>query len=130
MKPIVGRCWRGWLCRDNRLQILFKLRDIALQHIPNHAEIYSPYHEMDITQFVDEIDRLYRMVHPETNLRRIRERFGISQGDLASISGVSVRTIQEFEQLRKNINKAQLDTVYPLAQALCTTIESLVERVP
>ena len=92
--------------------------------------MYSPYHEMDISQFVDEIDRLYRAVHPETNLRRMRECFGISQGDLASISGVSVRTIQEFEQRRKDINKAQLDTVYPLAQALCTTIESLVERVP
>ena len=112
------------------------LRGLAFAEIDLIAPIkavvgmYSPYHEMDITQFVDEIDRLYRAVHPETNLRRMRERFGISQGDLASISGVSVRTIQEFEQRRKNINKAQLDTVYPLAQALCTTIESLVERVP
>lgn len=92
--------------------------------------LYSPYHEMDISKFVDEIDRRYRAIHPETNLRRARERFGVSQGDLAKMSGVSVRTIQEFEQRRKNINKAQLDTVYPLAIALCTSMESLMERVP
>ena len=37
---VVGQFRWRWLRRDNRLQGLFKLRDIALQHIPNHAEIY------------------------------------------------------------------------------------------
>ena len=37
---VVGQFRWRWLRRDNRLQGLFKLRDIALQHIPNYAEIY------------------------------------------------------------------------------------------
>ncbi len=123
--------WAGWALAHYQW-----LRGITFAEIDHVIEIdevigmYSPYHEMDISQFVDEIDRLYRKLHPHTNLRRARDRFGISQGDLSAMSGISVRTIQEFEQRRKNINKAQLDTVYPLALALCTSMEALMERVP
>ena len=38
---VVGQFRWRWLRRDNRLQGLFKLRDIALQHIPNYAETYK-----------------------------------------------------------------------------------------
>lgn len=123
--------WAGWAIAH--YQWLRGLTFAEIDHvvrIDDVIEMYSPYHEMDISQFVDEIDHLYRKLHPHTNLRRARDRFGISQGDLSTMSGVSVRTIQEFEQRRKNINKAQLDTVYPLALALCTSMESLIERVP
>ena len=50
--------------------------------------------------------------------------------DMFLRSGVSVRTIQEFEQRRKDINKAQLDTIVPIAAALYCSVESLIERVP
>lgn len=123
--------WAGWALAH--YQWLRGLTFAEIDHVVGIEDViamYSPYHEMDISQFVDEIDRRYHMLHPHTNLRRARERFGLSQGDLAEMSGVSVRTIQEFEQRRKNINKAQLDTVYPLALALCTTMEALMERVP
>ncbi|MBQ9043085.1 MAG: helix-turn-helix transcriptional regulator [Eggerthellaceae bacterium] len=54
---------------------------------------------------------------------------GLSQEELAAISGVSVRTIQEYEQRRKDINKAQLQTAMALAQALNCDAEALLERV-
>lgn len=123
--------WAGWALAH--YQWLRGLTFAEIDHVVGIDDViamYSPYHEMDISQFVDELDRRYHMLHLHTNLRRARERFGLSQGDLAEMSGVSVRTIQEFEQRRKNINKAQLDTVYPLALALCTTMEALMERVP
>ena len=44
-------------------------------------------------------------------------------------SGVSARTIQELEQGRKDINRAGIDTLMPLAAALSVSVESLVERV-
>ena len=49
--------------------------------------------------------------------------------DHAERSGVSVRTIQELEQGRKDINRAGIDTLLPLAAALSVNVESLVERV-
>ena len=91
--------------------------------------MYHPYHEMDISQFCDEMDRLYRMKYPERNLQRIRRSAHLSQRELAERSGVSARTIQELEQGRKDINRAGIDTLLPLAAALSVNVESLVERV-
>lgn len=73
--------------------------------------------------------RLYRLRFPERNLKRIRRNAGMSQGELAARSGVSVRTIQELEQGRKDVNRAGIDTLMPLAAALSVDVEALVERV-
>lgn len=123
--------WAGWALAHYQWQRGLSFAEI--DHVASFDDVvrmYSPYHEMDVSQFVDEIDRLYRSLYPLTNLRRARERAGFSQSELAEYAGVSVRTIQEFEQRRKNINKAQVDTVYPLARALYTTVEALIERIP
>ena len=53
----------------------------------------------------------------------------MSQSELAERSGVSVRTIQELEQGRKDVNRAGIDTLMPLAAALSVDVEALVERV-
>ena len=48
----------------------------------------------------------------------MREYKGMSQSKLAEQSGVSLRTIQAYEQGYKDINKAQVITVLQLAEAL------------
>lgn len=62
-----------------------------------------------------------------SNLKRIRQALGMSQSKLAEISGVSVRMIQHYEQGVKDINKAQVITVYRLAEALGTSTDNLIE---
>ena len=57
------------------------------------------------------MDRFYRLKYPERNLQRIRRIANLSQRELAARSGVSVRTIQELEQGRKDINRAGIDTL-------------------
>jgi len=47
---------------------------------------------------------------------------------LAERSGVSIRSIQMYEQRNKNINKASADTMYRLAKALGCTMEDLIEK--
>ncbi|MBQ8279059.1 MAG: helix-turn-helix transcriptional regulator [Roseburia sp.] len=101
------------------------LRYIPIQKI---KAMYSPYHEMDIRQFVDKMDELYQEAKPDTNLKMQRIRAGYSQKELADISGVPVRTIQQYEQRRKNINKAQVEYIFMLAQALCCEPKDLLER--
>lgn len=64
-----------------------------------------------------------------SNLKRIRQSLGMSQSKLAETSGVSVRMIQHYEQGVKDINKAQVLTVYQLATALNCTIEELLDGV-
>ena len=64
----------------------------------------------------------------ETNLKRIRTTKGYSQKKLAEQSGVSLRSIQMYEQRRKDINKAQSNSLFRLAKALYCTMEDLMEE--
>lgn len=61
------------------------------------------------------------------NLKRIRQGLGISQSKLAETSGVNVRMIQHYEQGQKDINKAQVITVYRLAEALGCKMDNIIE---
>ena len=76
------------------------------------------------------MNELYHTRQPQTNLYRLRRRAGLTQRALAQRSGISERTIQEYEQRRKDINKMQLETALALAQALSCAPARLYERVP
>ena len=91
--------------------------------------MYSPYHEMDIRQFCDKMNELYRTAQPETNLKALRQWANLSQRELAEQSGVPLRTIQQYEQRQKRINKAQAEYLLMLARTLCCDIEDLIEKV-
>lgn len=52
---------------------------------------------------------------------------GKSGIELAKRSGVSLRSIQMYEQRNKDINKASVDTNYSIAKVLGCTMEDLVE---
>lgn len=83
---------------------------------------------MDIRQFVDKMNELYNAAKPETNLKLLRKRANLSQRELAELSGVSVRTIQQYEQRQKNINKAQAEYLVMFAQILCCEVIDLLEK--
>ena len=122
--------WTGWALAYYQWETALSFKEIV-QSVPV-AEIcamYSPYHEMHIGQFVERMNAYYRAVQPETNLKRMRMRAGLSQRELAEASGVPLRTIQQYEQRQKNINKAQVEYLLMLAQALCCKVEDLVEKV-
>ena len=91
-------------------------------------QMYHPLHEADISKFTDIVDAKMKEHFPETNLKRIRTTYGCTQAELSERSGVSLRSIQMYEQRNKNINKASADTVYSLAKVLGCTIEDLMER--
>ena len=67
-------------------------------------------------------------VYPDTNLKHIRTAKGYSQKQLAELSGVSLRSIQVYEQRQKDINKAQSDSLHRLAKALGCMMEDLLEE--
>lgn len=63
----------------------------------------------------------------KANLKLFRLETGLSQSELAEISGVPLRSIQQYEQNQKNINAAKAETVVKLAKALNTSVEKLME---
>jgi transcriptional regulator with XRE-family HTH domain len=61
-----------------------------------------------------------------SSLKWHREANGISQSELSRRSGVNVRTIQNFEQGRKDINSAGVVTVLSLAEALDVDVYDII----
>lgn len=62
-----------------------------------------------------------------TNLQKYRKAAGMTQRELAVASGVSLRTLQDYEQGRKPIGQAAALTVHRIAKALGVTVEYLIQ---
>lgn len=122
--------WTGWALAYYQWNT--GLRFSEIEHaIPIRTiwMMYDPYHEMDIRQFVDKLNEMYRNAKPETNLKTLRTLANLSQSELAAQTGISIRTLQQYEQRQKNINHAQTETLLRLSKVLDCTIEDLVEKV-
>lgn len=122
--------WAGWALAYYQWETALSFLDI-LECVPldDIIRMYSPYHEMDIRQFCDRMNELYREANPETRLKQVRQRAGLSQSELAEHSGVPVRTIQQYEQRQKNINKAKAEYLVMLARVLNCPAEELLEPI-
>ena len=122
--------WTGWALAYYQWETGVPFSEIE-EAIPVQeiCMLYEPYHEMDIRQLTDRLNELYHEANPDTRLKTARVIAGLSQSELAEISGVSVRTIQQYEQRQKNINKAQTEYLVMLAKALSCTVEDLLEYV-
>ena len=122
--------WAGWALAYYQWETAIPFSQI-LKHTPLDVIIrmYSPYHEMDIRHFCDRMNELYRDAQQETNLKQLRKRAGLSQSELAEASGVPLRTIQQYEQRQKSINKAQAQYLIMLARALYCNAEDLIEYI-
>lgn len=117
--------WAGWSLAYYQWQTALSFSEI-IKYIPikDIVSMYSKYHEMDIRQFVDEMNRLYNSGKKNTNLKERRLQAKLSQNQLSKLSSVPLRTIQQYEQRKKNINSAKFETVVALSKALsCQPID-------
>lgn len=120
--------WTGWALAYFQWQTNLTFKQInSLIPITEILAMYNPYHEMDISQFCDKMTELYSSRKSETNLKKYRLAAGLSQSELAKLSGVQVRTIQQYEQRVKNINAAKAESVIALSKALECPVEMLLE---
>lgn len=108
---------------DRKFSEIFEA--ISFEDLQN---MYYTLHEADISKFVDIINRKIQEVFCKTNLKRIRLACGYTQAELANQSGVSLRSIQMYEQRNKDINKASVYTLYQLAKTFGCSIEDLIEK--
>ena len=121
--------WTGWALAYYQWETSMSFAEIV-RYIPikDVRALYQPYHEMDIRQFVDKMNAMYKAAKPETNLKLLRQNAGLSQRSLADLSGIPIRPIQQYEQRQKNINKAQAEYLVVLAKVLCCEVEDLMQK--
>ncbi len=118
--------WCGWIlayyqwhsgknfapiCRQIKFQMLM--------------DVYGVLHEADPSKAVDVFDQIMAQKE-ENDLAYYRKMKGLSQSQLAKASGVSVRSIQLFEQGKSNINNAQYNHLSAIAKVLGCDIENLL----
>lgn len=62
-----------------------------------------------------------------TQLRRMREKRGITQAKLSEMSGVNLRTVKAYDSGERDINGAAAMTVKNLADAIGCQMEEIME---
>ena len=92
------------------------------------ANLYDTLHEADITKFVEIAEEKIQEHFKDTNLKRFRSAYGFTQAELANRSGVTLRSIQMYEQRNKDINKASADALYRISKVLGCSMENLLEK--
>lgn len=133
VSPLDSMCrsceyWIGWAVSYYQWYSSRPFNDI-FKAIPFEElqRLYPTMHEADITKFAELADQRLRECFPDTNLKRIRTVYGCSQSELSRLSGVSLRSIQMYEQRNKDINKASADTLLRLSKVLGCRMEDLME---
>ena len=63
-------------------------------------------------------------------LKEIRKTAGLTQEALAEKAGISIRTLQDYEQGRKPLDKAAAITVLTISRCLGCTVEDLIDPKP
>lgn len=118
--------WLGWA-----LAYYVWNKNVTYQSVTTYIDVfdvellYSPYHEMDIRSFCEKLDELTG--NNINKLKKRREEMGYSQKKLAEITEIPIRTIQQYEQGQKDINKASGLYLLKIKQALMCRIEDIME---
>ena len=122
--------WAGWILAfyqwETNLSFL-KIRDyIPFSQIIN---MYEPLHEAPQEKFLDVMNDLIRQKDfgKKTNLHNLRKASGLTQKELSELTGVNLRTLQQYEIGSKDINKASGQTINSLARVLHCNFYDVME---
>ena len=120
--------WAGWALAHYQWYSAKSFASI-LRSLPfgEIVDRYYPLHEADISKFFSVADSIISEANTQTNLKRLREAADLSQAQLAEEAGVSLRSIQMYEQRNKDVNKAQAITLAKIARVLGCDVEDLLE---
>ena len=109
-----------------RTSISFKFinRYIKIEEI---LSLYNPYHEMDMTNFLYKMNDIINEKKKYTNLAIKRTNQGLTRAQLSLLSDVPERVIEQYEQRKRNIDRANALYVSSLAKALNCKVDEILE---
>ena len=90
--------------------------------------MYYPLYEAHENKFVAIADSIIKGKDTQSKLKKIRKDNGLTQKGLALKSCVNIRTIQQYENMSKDIKKSRGDILLRLARTLNCKIEELIEQ--
>ena len=112
---ISAEYWAGWVLAYYQWKSGKSFRFINDNglNIEKIITLYHPLHEADLDKFAAVADRIIEeAVNSSVSpLKKARENCGLTQEELARISGISLRMIRAYEQKSQDISKASFATV-------------------
>ena len=123
---ISAEYWAGWVLAYYQWKSGKSFRFINDNglNIEKIIALYHPLHEADLDKFAAVADRIIEeAVNSSVSpLKKARENCGLTQEELAGISGISLRMIRAYEQKSQDISKASFATVFRLESVLHTKL--------
>lgn len=118
--------WVGWMLTHYQWYSGRSFKNI-LGTVSYHEllGLYVTLHEADIQKSYEVMDAHF--AGSESKLKSVRKQCGITQEELAGISGVSLNTIRAYERKSKDLNKAQAAIVVSLEKALKCDVSDLLD---
>ncbi len=89
--------------------------------------LYKDFANADSLVINIRLDEMLNAKKKVAKLKLRREMLGLSQSELAEQSGIPLRTLQQYEQRRKNINNAKAVYLVDLASVLRCEVRDLIE---
>lgn len=118
--------WTGWVLAYYQWYTCRTFSEITVAvPVSTIRGWYPILHEADLMRFVETLEA--QLMPRSTNLEILRKRASLSQSQLAAMSGVSMRSIQMYEQRQNDISRAQFNTLDALARVLNCSVYDLTE---
>ena len=117
--------WAGWVLAYAQWYLNKSFFEIlSVMPFSQLVNMYHPYHEADEMKTIEVIQGLF----PNTSaLKLLRQKRNLTQEQLATLSGVNLRSIRSYEQGTNELAKAQGETLLMLAKALNCSVEDLIK---
>ena len=120
--------WTGWIVAYFQWYTGRSFQSICeVLSMREILRLYPTLHEVSEDRAVDTLNNIILKKALPTRLQARRKNCKLTQRKLSELSGVNIRTIQQYEGRAKDINKAAGATLRSLAQVLSCRIEDLLE---
>lgn len=111
--------WAGWVLALAQWNLNTNFE--AIQRVIPLSEVillYNPLHEADESKFIEVVEERLTRIPAFKRINEYRKKLGLSQRELSDISGINLRTIQQYEIGAKDISKAAYKTILNLEKCL------------
>lgn len=120
--------WSGWILAYYQWRTSLSFRSIKkIISIDSIVKMYNPYHEASEEKFVEVMNQILQKKKQPSKLQFFRKKAGLTQKELADLSGINLRTLQQYEILAKDINKASGESINKLAMVLHCNFYDIME---
>lgn len=111
--------WSGWILAYYQWYS-GKSFETILKYLPAEEinRMYNPLHEAPEQKFVEVANKIISERGRKSKIQELRKLAGLTQKELSERSGVNLRTLQQYENLSKDINKASGTILLALCKVL------------